>query len=94
MKKHQKRYWKNIPVEDVVLHKCDNCGKAFKTKGNFTKHKKICTTKPVENFESVRYKCSNCGEKFFNRRDLYIHRQLQHGGGIGQDGVDDGSTGP
>ena len=82
VKRHQKRFCKNIPMEDVLLFKCDNCSKAFKTKGNFTKHQKTCVKKPCKNTNKDSYKCGTCDEHFSNKRELYLHRQLQHGGGI------------
>ena len=77
LRKHQKLYCKKVYNVDLNLHKCGNCSKCFKTKGNFIKHKSTCNKSKIVH---KIFKCSKCKKSFSNRGRLYHHLQ-QHGAG-------------
>ena len=82
LQRHKKNYCRKVKPGDLVLNVCDNCGKGFKTSGNYMKHAKQCNGKFSKSVKGKKqtFKCSECSKQFKTRSKLYIHRNSQHGG--------------
>jgi len=65
----------------MVLYKCDRCGKIFKLRGDWRRHKnrkRLCTpNSSKKSFKNApKHKCPNCGKLYTTKYNL--NRHLQH----------------